>query len=418
MKIPPLVFLALSQAILLSQGQMSPLARRPDWERLHGPQHISREAFTRQLDEVYAPNGQAKTSIRVSDDCAQIKTEPNESDWLRLDFAPNVQAATKPARYWRAAKELPKAPSEKPLQDLRICLDPGHIGGDWAKMEERWFAISNSKAVQEGDLTLEVAHLLEPRLKALGAKVSFSRTKLAPVTRQRPKFFLDLASADLSAMGINNPRTTYDPNESPLVRQDSLQWHSEKYFYRTSEIRARAAKINLHLRPDLVICLHFNAEGWSNPVQPSLTTHNHLHVLINGHYDSAELSLRDQRYEMLLRILQSTHEEELPLAEALAESLARHTQLPPFQYLTPNAHRVGKSPYVWARNLMANRVYECPVIYLEPYVMNNAEVHARVQAGDYEGLREVAGKLQRAICREYANGVVDGLAEYYRALRQ
>ncbi|NIP92014.1 MAG: hypothetical protein GWO24_00445, partial [Akkermansiaceae bacterium] len=37
----------------------------------------------------------------------------------------------------------------------------------------------------------------------------------------------------------------------------------------------------------------------------------------------------------------------------------------------------------------------------------------RVQAGDYEGEREVAGKLRKSLYREYAGAVVDGLVNYY-----
>ena len=79
--------------------------------------------------------------------------------------------------------------------------------------------------------------------------------------------------------------------------------------------------------------------------------------------------------------------------------------------------RVSDGEFVWARNLLANRLFECPVIFLEPYRMNNEEVYARVQAGDYEGEREVAGKLRKSIFREYATALVTGLREYYSTAR-
>ncbi len=62
---------------------------------------------------------------------------------------------------------------------------------------------------------------------------------------------------------------------------------------------------------------------------------------------------------------------------------------------------------------MANRLYQCPVIYLEPYVLNSREVAERVQAGDYEGWREVAGARRKSLVREYADGIVEGLLQYY-----
>jgi hypothetical protein len=49
--------------------------------------------------------------------------------------------------------------------------------------------------------------------------------------------------------------------------------------------------------------------------------------------------------------------------------------------------------------------------------MNNREVWERVQAGDYEGERMVAGTVRASIFPEYAEGVAEGLARYYREAR-
>ena len=85
---------------------------------------------------------------------------------------------------------------------------------------------------------------------------------------------------------------------------------------------------------------------------------------------------------------------------------------------TGNAVRAGTGEYLWARNLLANRLFDCPVVYLEPYRMNSEATYARIQAGDYEGEREVAGKMRRSIFREYADGIVAGVRAYYSSARQ
>jgi hypothetical protein len=74
---------------------------------------------------------------------------------------------------------------------------------------------------------------------------------------------------------------------------------------------------------------------------------------------------------------------------------------------------VAGNPYLYARNLLANRLYNCPVIYMEPYVMNSTQDYARIQAGDYEGLREVNGQQLPSIFREYATALAQGLARHY-----
>jgi hypothetical protein len=115
--------------------------------------------------------------------------------------------------------------------------------------------------------------------------------------------------------------------------------------------------------------------------------------------------------------LNRTYPEELACAEWVAGSMARITGLPPYRYTSPNAKSMGTSGYVWARNLLANRLYECPVIFIEAYVMNSEEFFARFQAGEYEGLRNFGGVLRQNIYQEYVEGVVDGLKAYFRSAR-
>ena len=49
--------------------------------------------------------------------------------------------------------------------------------------------------------------------------------------------------------------------------------------------------------------------------------------------------------------------------------------------------------------------------------MNDRTVYERIQAGDYEGTRPVAGKERKSIFREYADGVAEGLRAYYASSR-
>jgi len=171
--------------------------------------------------------------------------------------------------------------------------------------------------------------------------------------------------------------------------------------------------VNGRIKPDLVLCLHFNAEGWGNPAKPSLVDKNHLHFLLTGAWSRKELEYEDQRFEMLIKLLNRTYLEEKSATKALTKSMVAATKLPPFIYHGPTAVRVGNSDYIWARNLLANRLFECPVIYVEPYVMNSRSVFKRIQAGDYAGRKSFGGQLQPSIYREYADSVAAGLSKYY-----
>jgi hypothetical protein len=188
-------------------------------------------------------------------------------------------------------------------------------------------------------------------------------------------------------------------------------------FYRLAEIRRRAELVNTQLKPDLVVCVHFNAERWDDPLRPVFVPRNHLHVIVNGCYSTGELRFDDQRFEMLMKMLSRTYPEELAASEHVAGVLATATKLPPYRYTSGNALRPGSNPYLWARNLLANRLYHAPVVFLEPYVMNSETVWSRVQVGDYEGEIMIGGELRRSIFREYADAVAEGLREYYAKVR-
>jgi len=65
--------------------------------------------------------------------------------------------------------------------------------------------------------------------------------------------------------------------------------------------------------------------------------------------------------------------------------------------MTPNARLVSATGYVYARNLLANRIYECPVVCLEPYVMNNQDTYQRLLQGHYVGRTLTNGRLRSSI---------------------
>ncbi|MES2474289.1 MAG: hypothetical protein V4640_00820 [Verrucomicrobiota bacterium] len=384
---------------------LASLSPTPDWSTLETWQEtITRADFERLLTTVFTSGTAWQQSIQIAENQAVIRTgnSPDDAVFI-LRFA--AEGAQKPApRTWQTAAELLPFPTGQPLAGLRIAIDPGHLGGEWAKMEERWLVVGGGSPICEGDMTLFVANLLKPQLEALGATVLLVRDRPEPVTSIRPDDLLTLA------------RESGAPEDSP----EKIRKTAERLFYRTAEIHARAELVNRTLKPDLVLCLHFNADPWGDATNPTLVDRTHLHLLLNGAYTDDEIPLPDQRFAMLQKLLQRTHEEEALVGATVADTFAAASGLPPFLYPpnSPNALPVAGHPYLWARNLLANRLYDCPVIFLEPYVMNSIIDYPRLQAGDYDGLREISGKPQPSIFREYADALVQGLAKHYSQARR
>lgn len=380
--------------------RLSPLGKAPDWKSLDAYQGtITREQFESDLRQYFTCSDAWQEFIEFKDGHVLIVEATGDREQkFRLNFAPTSEVEKAP-RFWRTKQEIVISPGDKPLKGVHIAIDAGHLGGEWAQMEERWFKIGDGMPVTEGDMTLYVAKLLQPMLEQKGATVSMVRKNSQPLTSDRPEQLLPLVKEQNPT--LSNP---FYVNKA-----------AESLFYRTSEIRARANYVNQSLKPDLVLCLHFNAVGWGDPANPTLVDENHFHILLNGAFTDEEIGYDDQRYEMIRKILQGTIHEEAAVGAVMADVFAKQSGLPPYPY-EPDSRRarnVAGHPYLWARNLLANRLYDCPVIFFEPYVMNSKEVYERIQAGDYPGMMVVGGKPQKSIFREYADAVVDGLLEYY-----
>lgn len=399
-------------------ARMSPLVDAPPWAALAKfSKVLTAEEFARAFDGVFADSRRFPPPWETDPTGISVPTGSTDGGKVRIEFRVDADNQAMVSHYWRRASKLPPLQGKPVLTGLRIALDPGHIGGAYAQMEERYLSFHPNEYIAEGELSLKVAQLLKPRLEALGAQVLMVRDATEPVTAQRPSDMRALAEGVLREHGITQPKENYagiNGDEKVLT----LQYQAEKMFYRESEIRARGRKVNEQLRPDVVLCMHFNAASWGNPTQPSFASENHLHLLVNGCYAADELQLQDVRFEMFQRLFSKVNEEELPLADEMAKAMAQSTGLPPYVYMTPNARQAGSTGYVYARNLLANRIYQCPVIYLEPYVMNNEETYQRLLMGEYVGTTLYQGRLRTSIFEDYVQGIVAGLTNYYRQARK
>ncbi|MDQ8204053.1 N-acetylmuramoyl-L-alanine amidase [Pelagicoccus sp. SDUM812003] len=362
-----------------------------DWERLEAFQgRVERADFERELREIYAPGGRWEDWMRFDEGGVWIRRSADESEAYYLAFARSGE--TEPTR------------RSSGLGGLKIAIDPGHLGGRWAEMERRHFAIGDGEAVREGDLTLATAKRLRALLSERGAEVWLTREDDQPATRYRAEDYFAEADRRLAESGLSESEETYEEQRNLLA---------ERLFYRDGEIRARARRLNWMIRPDLALALHVNAVGWPDPENPSLVDQNDLHVLVNGCYLPSEVADDAQRFEMVWRIVNGYHEQEIALARTMARTMVEATGLPPYQYSGDNAISMDEEGYIWARNLLANRVFDCPVVFLEPWTANSKAVYQWAALGDYEGKRLVGGEEVKSLPALYAAFVFEALLRHF-----
>ncbi|MEO0414116.1 MAG: N-acetylmuramoyl-L-alanine amidase, partial [Verrucomicrobiota bacterium] len=297
-----------------------------NWATLEAYQNTITEAdFRRLLTDVYTVGDTWQEVIKIYPDRAEIATS---GETFVLQFLQPGEAP--PAGEFPAYWDL-----DKPLNEMHIAIDPGHIGGDWANVEERNFGKSGDKKVREGDMTLATAKRLKPLLEKLGAKVTLVRKTPEPVTQLRTDHFMKLYK-----------------ELNPRVPDGLLRASAEKRFYRRAEIVERAKLVNQSIQPDLVLCLHYNAASvgavWTVDNAPILTDENHFHLLLNGAYTSGEVLDEGDRFQMIERMVQRTHKHEARIGAIIADVFVEHTGLEEYSY-DPNSRRaknVDGHPYL------------------------------------------------------------------------
>lgn len=408
--------LAMSHAEVLT-----PLASSPDWKSLEPYQYtITKAEFTRLVDRFFSPNGGFwKFALTDGESVTIYSDHLRATPLFMLYFATDddskrpLPTLSKPKN--ATAEEGSSTPSatessleEKvslPLSGCRICLDPGHIGGEYAKLEERYFKIAEYPAVEEAALNLTVCRLLAEKLQAAGAEVVWTKQDFQPVATCKVD---DLRNEAIKSLFLESGKRFAHLSAPELNRR--LQQREELLFYRVAEIRARSERVAA-LHPDLTLCVHFNAASWGEPEHPRLVAENRLVLFIAGAFSENELAYDDQKFDMLHKLLEQKTGAALTTAESIAHEMhVTWPETPHETYSGWNAvAKEGETGFTFARNLLANRLYPGTVVFIEGPYMNNRDIYPRMIAGDYEGVKTVNGKEQTSIFREFADAIARGV---------
>jgi N-acetylmuramoyl-L-alanine amidase len=414
-----LLLLVLTLPVLAVK--LSPLAPMPDWSKLDGYQRtITHDEFAHLVNTVYSPDGGFWTFATLTPDHVTIYNDATKrTPEFTLHFA-GSDATALPRPYGYKTHGVSADP-RTPLAGIKIALDPGHIGGDWAKLEARYFKLGDDPPVMEAQLNLITCKILAERLQSDGAQIIWAKHGYEPTTDERPDTLHHEAIAALAAPagGSSTAEEIFGlPDLSP--RRSHVRAFSENridneaalLFYRSAEIRARADLVNRQ-HPDLTICVHYNADDWGNPDHPTLTGTSKLIIFVNGCYEKSELADDDKRYDMMRKLLDRDASAEEKGCMLVGREMLQAFGYPPDNFNTSFARQITSVPSVYTRDLLANSLYHGPVIYCEGPYMNARDAYDRIIAGDYLGKRTIQGQSVPSIYREYALAVERGILEYF-----
>jgi len=402
-----LLILALMAIPFPGRSEWFPRDRPIDWRTLdHHQGSITANEFRKRL-KLFSPTKAIEPYLLFhGDEKVTVFDDPEQTDpvWNLRFRAPNTAAPNQilPRSY---LSEVRGATFEHPLNGLRICLDPGHIGGEWSTIEERHFRYRSYEPVREGNLTMETARHLQLLLETAGAEVVFTRHGYHPVTAFRPEDF-HYEAVELAAEA--------DRSFSSRYYRFLSRWYSDFLFYRVAEIHARADRVT-RLNPDFTLCLHFNAAPWGRG-GVRLFDVKKVVAFIHGGYLENEVVEANQRHSLFRKLLENSTQMEIEIGKVITDEMKRVWQVPPENYLSSGTiFPVEESPYLWSRNLVANRMFPGPVIFIEGLYMNDVDAFYRIQEGDYEGIRTIRGKKVPSLTREFARIVADALIAHYRS---
>jgi N-acetylmuramoyl-L-alanine amidase len=380
---------------------------------------LTRPEFERRLAAIFDPFGGLNPFLGITDQEVVLYGPPaaGMAQVFRLKFAPSPEAVRPVRPPYRTPEEYRKIskPPGRPLEGLRIAIDPGHIGGPWGRIENRSVRYKKSFPVQEGDFNIITARILREELSKRGASVFLVREDTEPVSPLRPPDFVDEAREIILKKSDRWTRRLagLPPEEQNKRLGNTLIEMCEFLFYRSSEIFERGNKIRAQFQPDITLTLYINATETSG--RGRLTHDNKNIFFVHGCYTKEETEDPRQQRRLFQKLLEYPLPIETAVAVEIAEAFKRRTGLPAVGYTDSKTTRTVVPGYkdVVARNLASNREYDGPVVVTEPYFMNNAVVYRRLLAGDYDGVRRFDQKEYPSIFREYADCVLEGILRCY-----
>lgn len=355
-----------------------------DFDRYQGK--CSRAEIERKLGLFLQKDGGVSSCFSLSDESLTLYNE-REVEYV-LQLAKEVQnPETKPVR--------------KDLIGAKIAIDPGHLGGPYANLEDRFIEIPPSLErtepikFDEGTLCFLTAAYLKLLLEKEGAIVMVTRDKIGA--------------------GV------YEEDFFDWLRQNVQLWIAEgsslkklfgKY-YNPLDLRARAKKIN-EFAPDLSVVIHYNSQDGENnaPSNHAISSLNYNMVFVPGAFCHNELADQDSRYEFLRLLVSDDLNLSLKLSRAVLEKFGEHLQVAPISksdganYLNRVGLKIDEG--IFARNLALTRLIHGPVCYGETLIQNNIDECVLLSRKDFV----INGQFCSSRVKQVAEAYFEGIKKY------
>jgi len=351
----------------------------------------TRSQLEEKLGRYLQKDGRVGSFFTLTDESLTLYDAPETERNRSVDFC---------LRLLKGKRGALKREKKKSLVGVKIALDPGHLGGLFARLEERYIDIPPSlerkEGIQfdEGTLSFLTALYLKILLEKEGAIVMITRDKIGQGVYQES--FFDWLKK----------------NPSLWSGQGSLKSLFRR-FYNPLDLRARAEKINA-FQPALSVVLHYNSHHVEEEYSSNncVSSKNYNLVFVPGGFCRNELVEEDSRYEFMRLLVTEDLEESRRLSRCILDAFNKKLSVPVVEnsdgasYLDKVCLAVEKG--IYARNLALTRLIHGPVCYGETLIQNNIDECLNLARKDF-----VIGGIEcSSRIKEVAEAYFEGIQRY------
>ncbi len=304
--------------------------------------------------------------------------------------------------YFNTALPAPSDEKKKPkgLKNVKIAIDPGHFGGRFARLEERYIDIPAEKTrnnqpihFNEGDLTYLTALELQRLLETEGALVLVTREGIGQGVIQEDFFKWLEVHADLA-------------KEMPLSKVF-------RDYYNREDLIERSKKIN-KFSPDITIIIHYNTHLTDKEEEQKslLTETNYNLAFIPGAFGEGELNTMDARYEFVRLIVTDHLKKSLELSKSITQQFVKQLNVPLISENEKTSYTDAvcllQESGIYSRNLALTRLVHSPVCYGETLIQNNQDEVYKLSERNIS----IGGTPCSQRVKEVARAYFEGIKEY------
>ncbi len=352
----------------------------------------TREEIEHKLGTYLQKDGRVSSFFTLSDQAFVLYDAPDTQKERSVEYT--LRLAPKKERRVLEQKKRGN------LVGVKVALDPGHFGGPYSRLEQRFIdippSLDRAEHIQfdEGTINLLTALYLKVLLEKEGAIVMITRDQIGKGVYKED--FFDWLK--------NCP--------SLWAKEGSLMTLFRKYYY-PLDLCARAEKINA-FDPELTLILHYNAHHIEEVYSSNncVASHNYNMVFIPGAFCRNELAMQESRFEFLRLLVSEDLENSLKLSSSILQELSHSLKVPTVspsdgaRYLNNVCLKVGEG--IYSRNLALTRLIHSPVCYGETLVQNNIDECQNLNRTDFI----IGGQKCSSRVKQVAEAYFEGIKRY------